>query len=63
MGKVKESQRQTITRRSDEPKPEIADVVQIKEGVVGVVVARYMKSGDESHDVHYVVELTPDAPK
>jgi hypothetical protein len=57
---VKDVQRQTIIRRSNEPKLEIGDVVQIKEGVVSVVVARYVKSVDESHDVHYIVELKPD---
>ena len=61
MKKVEELQRKTLIRRSDEPKLEIGNVVQIREGIVGVVVARYMKSADESHDVHYIVELRPDA--
>ena len=39
------------TRRSDEPKLELGDVVSIKEGVVGVVVARYVPSGDERQDI------------
>ena len=56
MGQVKEAPRQTITRRSDEPKLEIGDTVAIKEGVVGVVLARYRPSG-ATDQVHYVVEL------
>jgi len=57
---VKEAQRQTLLRRPDEPKLEIGDVVPIKEGVVGVVLARFMPSGDESNEVHYIVELRSD---
>jgi hypothetical protein len=49
--------RQTITRRPDEPKFEIGDTVPVKEGVVGVVLARYMPSGDGRNEVHYIVEL------
>jgi hypothetical protein len=60
MGQVKEPRHQTITRHSDEPKLEIGDVVQIKEGVGGVVVARYTTSADENQDVHYIVELWAD---
>ena len=41
--------------------PQIGDVVQIKEGVGGVVVARYRVSGDQSQDLHYIVELWADA--
>jgi len=63
MGQVKEAQRQTITRRSDEPKLEIDDVVPIREGVVGVVVARYTAPGDERQDIHYVLELRPDGSR
>ena len=53
IGKVKEPRHQTIIRHSDEPKLEIGDVVQIKEGVAGVAVGRYTRytaSGDESQD-------------
>ena len=35
-GAVKETPRQTLIRRSDEPRLQIGDVVQIKPGVVGV---------------------------
>ena len=50
---VKETPRQqTFIRRSDEPKLEIGDVVPIKQGVVGVVLFRFIPS--------YIVELTSD---
>jgi len=48
-------ERQTIKRRSDEPKLEIGATIEIKEGVIGVVVARYTPSGGRS-EVHYIVE-------
>jgi hypothetical protein len=54
---MKEATRQTLIRRSDEPKPEIGDSVPIKDGVVGVVVARFAPSGKRRNEVHYVVEL------
>jgi hypothetical protein len=64
MDLVKEAQRQTLIRRPDEPKLEIGDVVTIKPGVAGVVVARFIPSGEKSgevHDeVHYIVELRSD---
>ena len=47
----------TVMRRSDEPKLEIGDAISMEEGVVGVVLARYTRSGDVRNDVHYVVEL------
>ena len=59
-GQVKEATRQTITRRSDEPKLEIGDTISIKEGVVGVVLARYKPSSDGRNEVRYIVELKPD---
>jgi hypothetical protein len=41
-GKVKEAPpHKTLIRRSDEPKLEIGDLVSIREGVVGVVLARF----------------------
>ena len=46
-----------MTRRSDEPKLEIGDTISMGEGLVGVVLARYTRSGDARHDVHYIVEL------
>ena len=58
-GEVKEGTRQTLRRRSDEPKLEIGDTVLIKEGVVGVVLARFTPSGERRNEVHYIVELKP----
>lgn len=57
---MKEAPRQTIRRRSDEPKLEIGDTVAVKEGVVGVVLARFIPSGEKRNEVHYIVELKPD---
>jgi hypothetical protein len=61
-GEVKEATRQTLRRRSDEPNLEIGDTVPIKDGVVGVVVARFAPSasGERHNEVHYVVELKAD---
>jgi hypothetical protein len=56
---VQEAPRQTIRRRLDEPKLEIGQTISIKEGVVGVVLARYMPSGGKGNYVCYVVELVP----
>ena len=47
-----------IKRRSDEPKLELGTTIEIKEGVIGVVVARYMPSGGHN-EVHYIVETKP----
>jgi hypothetical protein len=57
---VKDAPRQTLKRRSDEPKLEVGDVVEIKDGVVGVVLARFKPSGEKRDEVHYVVELKPE---
>ena len=57
---MKEPTRQTIVRRSDEPKLELGDVVPVKDGKVGVVLARFTRSGEELNKVHYIVELRPD---
>ncbi len=59
IGLMKEAPRQILIRRSDEPKLEVGDTVPIKEGVVGVVLARFTPSG-EGNKVHYIVELRPD---
>jgi hypothetical protein len=56
-GEVKEAPRRTVIRRQDEPELEIGDKIPLEEGVVGVVLARYTKSGDPRNDVHYIVEL------
>src|ERR1035438_9911300 len=36
---------------------EIGDTVPIRDGVVGVVTARFAPSGERRNEVHYVVEL------
>jgi len=59
-GHVQETPHQTLRRRSDEPKLEIGETVPIKEGVVGVVLARFIPSGEKRNEVHYIVELKPD---
>jgi hypothetical protein len=59
-GDVKEATRQTLIRRSDEPKLEIGDVVPMKEGVVGVVLALFIPSGEGRSEIHYIVELRSD---
>ena len=56
-GQMKEATRQTVIRSSDEPKLEIDDSLPIKDGVVGVVIARFAPSGERNNEVHYVVEL------
>lgn len=56
---VKEPARQTLTRRSDEPKLEVGDEVEIKEGVLSVVLARFKPSGEKRDEIHYIVELKP----
>ena len=57
MGEVKQATHRTISRRYDEPKLEIGDTISTGEGLVGVVLARYTRSGDARNDVHYIVEL------
>jgi hypothetical protein len=53
----------TLIRCSDEPKLEIGDLASIREGVVGVVLARFNPSGERRNEVHYVVELRPETGK
>ena len=60
MDNVRELARQTVVRRPDEPRLEIGDTVSIKEGVVGVVLARFVPSGLKRNEVHYIVEIRPD---
>jgi hypothetical protein len=57
---MKEATRQLLKRRSDEPKLEVGETVPIKEGVFGVVLARFTPSGERSNEVHYIVEVKPD---
>jgi hypothetical protein len=64
MGQVKEAPPlRTIARRSDEPRLEIGDTISTKEGVVGVVLARYTPSGDRRNEVRYIVQLQSDEDK
>ena len=58
-GQVKEPPRETVVRRSDEPTLEMGDTVLVKEGVVGVVLARFVPSRAGPNEVHYIVELRP----
>jgi hypothetical protein len=61
MGQVTEEPTlRTIARRSDEPRLEIGATISIKEGVVGVVLARYTRSGDKRNQVRYIVQLQSD---
>jgi hypothetical protein len=50
----------TLIRRADEPKLEIGDTVLIREGLAGVVLARFNPSGEKRNEVHYIVQLKPD---
>lgn len=60
MGVMRESPpHHTIKRRSDEPRLEIGDRVSVREGVIGVVLARYTPSGG-GNEVRYIVEVVSD---
>jgi hypothetical protein len=48
---------QTLIRRYDESKLEIGDAVPIKDGIIGVVVARFTPFGENRGELHYIVEL------
>jgi len=61
MREVKQPPHRTVTRRCDEPELEIGDTISMEEGLVGVVLARYTRSGDVRNDVHYIVELRGEA--
>jgi hypothetical protein len=61
MGELKQAPHRTVTRRWDEPTLEIGDTIKMEEGLVGVVLARYTRSGNARHDVHYIVELRREA--
>ena len=53
-----ELEHRTIKRRPDEPRLEIGATIEIKEGVIGVILARYIPSGGRK-EIHYVVETKP----
>jgi hypothetical protein len=58
-GYVQEAPRRTLVRRPDEPKLEIGATITIKDGVVGLVLARFIPSGERGNEVHYIVQLRP----
>ena len=47
---------QTIVRRTDEPKLALGDTVIVKQGVVGVVVARFVPTAKPG-EVHYILQM------
>lgn len=53
---VKEATRHTFIRHSEEPKLEVGDTVEIKEGMVGVVLARFTPCAGKPNETHYIVE-------
>jgi hypothetical protein len=53
---VKEAQRQILRRRLDKPKLEVGDVVSLKDGESGTVLARYIPSG-RANESCYIVEV------
>lgn len=55
---MNEAPRHTITRRLDEPKLEIGQLVSVKKGVIGVVIARYTPPGKD--ELCYVVQERSD---
>ena len=61
IGELKQAPHRTVTRRWDEPKLEIGDTISLEEGLAGVVLARYTRSGDGRNDVHLIVKLRGEA--
>ena len=55
---MEEQPLETIKRRSDEPKLEIGDEVLLKDGDVGIVLARYVPSSHPDQ-VRYIVQVPP----
>ena len=53
-----EPELRTIKRHPDEPTLELGTTIKIKEGVIGVVLARYTPSGGRD-EIHYIVETKP----
>jgi hypothetical protein len=53
---VEDAPLRTIKRRIDEPKLAVGDTVVLKDGTVGVVVARYIPSGHPD-EVRYVLRV------
>jgi hypothetical protein len=59
---VKEAPRHTIRRHLDEAKLELGDTISLKDGAIGLVLARYISSG-RSDEVCYIVEVISDDGK
>lgn len=57
-----EAPHRTIRRHSDEPRLELGAKVALKDGVIGVVLARFIPSR-RPNEVHYVVEVRSEAPE
>jgi len=53
---VKEAQRQILRRRLDEPKLEVGNIVPLKDGESGIVLARYIPPS-RANEVCYIVEV------
>jgi hypothetical protein len=46
----------TLKRRLDEPKLELGATVDLKDGAVGIVIARYMPSG-HPQEIRYILRV------
>jgi len=53
---VNDAELHTIKRRADDPKLDIGDSVVVKEGVTGIILARYTPSA-HNDEVHYIVAV------
>src|SRR5215831_9676671 len=61
IGGVKQVPHRTVVRRWDEPKLEVGDTISMAVGLVGVVLARYTRSGDARNYVRHIIELRGEA--
>ena len=48
----------TVKRRLDEPKLNLGDIVDLKDGAKGIVIARYTPSAHRD-EIRYVVRVEP----
>jgi hypothetical protein len=55
-----EPHRVHIRRHCDEPAFDLGAVIEVREGVFGVVLARFKPSDQKGNEVHYIVELIPE---
>ena len=60
---MKDEPHRVHIRGFGDPKLELGTVVEVKDGVFGVVVARFKPSGQRGDEVHYIVELLPDSAR